>query len=302
MLKASTDSNWLPLFEALASDVRLRMINLLAKRPMSGKELAGELGLSSAIITMHIRKLEKAGLVSTRMVRKDKGTHKICALAVDQIEIQMPQADDAEENVHEMSIPIGHYTRIEAKPTCGLATRTKVIGQYDDPRYFMEPERMHADILWFSQGFVEYTIPNYLLPGQKPVKVEIALEIGSEAPEINENYPSDIRFSLNGTDLCTWTSPGDFGEVRGKFTPDWWHRRVNQYGLLKVLSIQEQGTYMDGQLLSQTGLANLELDRNHWTLRLSVDEDALHVGGLTLFGKGFGNYNQDIMFRVYYEE
>src|SRR5262249_5936666 len=141
-----------------------------------------------------------------------------------------------------------------------------------------------------------------LLPGQKPVKVEISLEIGSEAPGINEDYPSDIRFTLNGTDLGVWTSPGDFGEVRGKYTPDWWHQKVNQCGLLKVVSIQEEGTYMDGQLLSETGLKSLELDRNHWTLSLSVDEGARHIGGLTLFGKGFGNYNQDILFRVFYED
>ena len=32
--------------------------------------------------------------------------------------------------------------------------------------------------------------------------------------------------------------------------------------------------------------------------RFSVAEDALHVGGLTLFGKNFGNYDQDIHLEV----
>jgi predicted transcriptional regulator len=59
---------------------------------------------------------------------------------------------------------------------------------------------------------------------------------------------------------------------------------------------------MDGVMLSPNGINTIELERNQWTLRLSVDEDAAHVGGLTLYGKGFGNYNQDIVFRTYYKQ
>ncbi len=45
----------LPVYEALASNVRIKIIQLLAKNKMNVKELAQELGLSSAIITMHIK-------------------------------------------------------------------------------------------------------------------------------------------------------------------------------------------------------------------------------------------------------
>ena len=37
------------------------------------------------------------------------------------------------------------------------------------------------------------------------------------------------------------------------------------------------------------------------TFRLSVTEDSPNVGGLTLFGKSFGNYRQDIRFSFYHE-
>ncbi|MSS08222.1 hypothetical protein FYJ38_06135 [Clostridium sp. WB02_MRS01] len=30
---------------------------------------------------------------------------------------------------------------------------------------------------------------------------------------------------------CTWVSPGDFGDRRGKYTPGWWLSA--QYGILK---------------------------------------------------------------------
>ncbi len=49
-------------------------------------------------------------------------------------------------------------------------------------------------------------------------------------------------------------------------------------------------------------LSDIPVERNQWTLRLSVEEDAQHVGGMTLYGEGFGNYNQDILFRLYYQE
>jgi len=48
------------------------------------------------------------------------------------------------------------------------------------------------------------------------------MEISSEAPSYNNNYPSDIVFSLKKIELGTWTSPGDFGDKRGNFNPQWW--------------------------------------------------------------------------------
>ena len=196
---------------------------------------------------------------------------------------------------------MGHYTHFEVYPTCGIATTEKVIGHYDDPRYFLDPERMHAHILWFGKGFVEYRIPNYLLATQKLTEIQISVELGSEAPGINVNWPSDIRFSLNGMDLGYWTSPGDSGEGRGRYTPAWWRDEVNQHGFLKVIRITEEGTFIDGMNMSTNGLRELPLERNYWTLRFSVEESAAHIGGLTLYGTGFGNYNQDIEFRCYYQ-
>ena len=35
-------------------------------------------------------------------------------------------------------------------------------------------------------------------------------------------------------------------------------------------------------------------------LRMAVPDTARHIGGLTIFGRDFGNYNQDIEFRITY--
>jgi predicted transcriptional regulator len=301
MIKATTDLEWLPLFEALASDVRLMIINLLASQPMNNKDLAANLKLSGAIVTSHVRKLQVAGIIESRLVRINGGTHKINSLSEEGVELVFPVRKQNIRPFHEVSIPVGHYTRFEIHPTCGLATTEKIIGQFDEPRYFYDPQRMSAGILWFGRGYVEYTIPNYLLSSQKMTEIEISMEIGSEAPGIADNWPSDIHFYLNDTFLGYWTSPGDSGDGRGKYTPDWWLNGVNQYGFLKMIRINKEGTFIDGQQISTVNLNDLTKERNSWGLRFGVEESAKNVGGLTLYGTGFGNYNQDIVFRTYYE-
>jgi predicted transcriptional regulator len=302
MIQASTDLKWLPLYEALASDVRLKMIELLAKQPMNNKDLAAHLHISSAIVTSHVRKLQEAGIVESKLERINGGTHKINRLCVEGVQILFPTQNTTMRHFHEVSIPVGHYMKFAVEPTCGLATTEKIIGQFDEPRYFYDPERVDANILWFGTGFVEYHIPNYVLSSQRLTEIEISMEISSEAPGIAENWPSDIYFYLNDIPLGFWTSPGDSGNGRGTYTPKWWSDNTNQYGLLKIIRISDEGTFIDGQQISQTSLQDLKQTRNSWNLRFAVEHDAKNVGGFTLYGKGFGNYNQDITFKTYYEE
>ena len=126
------------------------------------------------------------------------------------------------------------------------------------------------------------------------------MELGSEAPGTNNDWPSDISFYFNGVKLGIWTSPGDFGDTRGKYTPAWWNISVNQFGLLKVLRVNGSGTYMDGEKISGITLSDIDILRKQWTLRISAEENAVHPGGLTIYGEGFGNYGQDIIVKLYY--
>jgi len=298
-MKVKADKEALPVFAALHSQIRLEVIRLLAGRDMNIRQLAENTHVSSAVMTQHIRKLEEAGIIVSRPEKGSAGTMKVCSLAVKFVEIDFP--DRAEPKQYKtIQIPVGHYSYIEAQPTCGLATSKKVIGQFDNPRYFFDPERVNASILWFTTGYVTYAFPNPLLAGEIPTAIEISLEICSEAPGYDENWPSDIVFTLNGVKLGMWTSPGDFASKRGKYTPSWWLPNVNQYGLMKVIRIDDKGTYIDGEKTSDTGIAAVNSEDKTWNLNLSVDEHAAHPGGLTIFGQGFGNYNQDIMVRVYY--
>ncbi|MHA6484832.1 ArsR/SmtB family transcription factor [Paenibacillus sp. strain BS8-2] len=291
----------LPLFEALASKTRIHMIELLKHEQLNVKEMAERLGISSAIVTKHVSQLEEAGILVTEIKAGKRGNQKVCRLRIDQATLlfrNIPGASEAIEqpyNHFTSSIPIGQYSAYQVKPSCGLTSETKLIGMRDDPRYFAEPEHVNAQHLWFASGFVEYRIPNYLT-GRKPVSsLRISLEICSEAPGYDEDWLSDITFSIGGVKLCTWTSPGDFGSTKGKLTPHWWEAFNTQHGLLKTLHVTDIGTYMDGIKLSDVTIQALPITAGEeLLLRIESSEDAVHPGGVSLFGKRFGNYEQDI--------
>ncbi|MFD1957413.1 ArsR/SmtB family transcription factor [Paenibacillus thailandensis] len=299
-MKIELTENYLPVFEAISSNVRIQVIHLLSQRPMNIKELAEALGLSSAIMTMHVKKLEKAGLVRSEMTPgKGGAAQKVCRLTVEDLEVAFPAKNVVPREVRRTEVSVGHFTDLNIQPTCGICTRNSVIGIFDDPRCFLDPDRLNAKILWFGQGYIEYKLPNYLMGSEVPEELEISMEISSEAPYTNNNWPSDITFYFNGVRLGMWTSPGDFGG-KGKLNPPWWFESVNQYGLLKHLIVKKEGTFMDGIKLSDVTIDEIDVRNSQWTFRIAVESDAEHIGGVTLFGSGFGNHNQDLVFRLYY--
>lgn len=288
-------------FEALASDVRLKIIHLLSDEELNIKELAAKIGISSPIMLKHVKKLEDAGLVTTRLVKRNGAVNKICTLVFAEYRLWLDFRRSGLPSVCSYSIPIGHYSLVEGRPTCGLATEKDVIGVRDDPRVFWEIERVDAQLLWFTQGYVEYRFPNSLEYDQKATEIELSFEIASEAPDFAEDWPSDITIYFNGVKLFTWVSPGDYGVKRGILTPSWWPS--NQYGLLKVVHITPDGVMMDDKKLSDVTLAQVLASRSpYWSLRFEVAEDAKNVGGLTLFGKKFGNHAQDILVRTFFDK
>ena len=301
MLHIQSLDEGLELFKALGSDIRIEIIKLLLdNNNMNMNELAAKLNITNGALTSHIKKLEACGIVSTANESAGHGNQKICSIHLDKILIDMEPAEEF-ENVYNTEIKVGHYCDYKVYPTCGLATPKNLIGEVDDTRYFGHPDRYDADILWFTKGYVEYMIPNFIPYNQKITQIMISAELSSEAPGINNVWPSDISFHLNDTCIGTWTSPGDFGDVKGIFTPDWWYRNWNQYGLLKMLVINKKGTFIDGLKISDVTIADFALDfKSSMKFRMAVSDDASHIGGLTIFGKSFGNYSQDIKVSINY--
>ncbi|WP_026661022.1 ArsR/SmtB family transcription factor [Butyrivibrio sp. AC2005] len=301
MLHIKSLSEGLDLFKALGSDVRIEIIKiLLENNGMNMNELAGRLNITNGALTSHIRKLEECGLITVSNETNGHGNQKICSVHVDKILIDI-QDEQHDENIYTADIKVGQFSDYDVYPTCGLASSTQIIGQVDDTRYFSHPDRYNADILWFTKGYVEYVVPNFIPFNQKIDEICISAELSSEAPGVNNVWPSDISFYLNNEFLGTWISPGDFGDVKGIFTPDWWFPNWNQYGLLKMLVINHRGTFIDGLQISDITIDHFNLtSKSGIKFKMAVPEDAEHVGGLTIFGKTFGNYSQDINVKIAY--
>lgn len=294
------------IFKALSTPMRLRIMELIYENDrLSMNDLSEALGLTNSAISLHVSKLEAAGLVTIQTTSGKRGVMKLVKPVYSKLIV------DLAPNVHESSRPcyhdeisIGHYTSADIHPTCGLATSGNIIGELDDPRVFSYPERFKAGILWIGWGSVVYNLPNRLRAGQKLTELQISFEISSECPEINEDYPSDIYFEINNIPLGKWISPGDYGARKGILSPYWWPELLNQYGLLKTLIVNQNGTFIDGtHKISETTIDDLNIDYNSSIdLKFSVPKDTTNCGGMTLFGEDFGDYSQNILVKAYYED
>ena len=289
------------VFKAFSTPMRLRIMELIHEQEMSMNDLAEALGLTNSAISLHVSKLEDAGLVTIRTSSGKRGIMKIVQPVYSRLIVDIaPQSQP--QHCYQDNIAVGCYTSCDIHPTCGLATTTNIIGELDVPRVFSYPERFRAGILWFGYGSITYNLPNRLNAGQTLQELHISFEVSSECPEINEDYPSDIYFDINGIPLGKWVSPGDFGKRKGILSPYWWPELLNQYGLLKTLIVNSDGTFIDGtHQISDTRIQDLRIDYNSSiNLTFSVPRDTANCGGFTLFGEDFGDYKQNIKMKAYY--
>ncbi len=292
----------LEVFQALSSELRLDILKrILAEAGINLKQIAQSTGISMSTLSPHIGKLEKAGLIHTVDVAASHGVQKCCYPNVEQIVIDFTQVSARQNCIYQAEVPVGSYSDFSVKPTCGLATELSFLGNLDEPRLFSHPDRRKANILWFTTGYVEYVLPNFIPNHSRIDSLDITFEVSSEAPRYNNNWPSRIEFSLNGTQLGQWICPGDFGGRPGTYNPDWWFDFLNQYGLLKKLTVNTEGCFLDGERLSDVTTQQLGLDdQSILKLRFAVPEGTANSKGMTLYGHGFGDYNQDIRLMIRY--
>ena len=126
--------------------------------------------------------------------------------------------------------------------------------------------------------------------------LQITLELASEAPGYAAYYPSDVHFSLNGKELGVYLSKGEYNDRTGTVSPSWWYGNLGQYGKKVVLGVTEEGTYLGGVKISETKIGDLGLTSGEQIrFRIAVPETAEHCGGVTIFGKGFGDYDEGIV-------
>ncbi len=291
------------IVRTLASPLRLRILHLLQSAgPMSVNEISKNMATPQSTIATNVQMLEESRLITTESAKGKRGQQKVCASCFDEIIIRLDASPvEREDNVIEVAMPPGLYTEYQVSTPCGLCSTTGIIGLLDVPDYFLDPNRMQASLVWFGRGYLEYKFPNNAKVLNAAVEMlEFSLELSSEVPGTNSDWPSDISIWVNETMAGTWRSPGDFGDQRGLFTPSWWKLEGSQYGQLTTWRITDEGTFVNGEKVSDVTVADLNLSGHHSIrLRVGIAEDAEHPGGVNIFGRNFGNHDQDILMRLY---
>ncbi|CAG7620683.1 hypothetical protein PAESOLCIP111_02290 [Paenibacillus solanacearum] len=281
--------------KALSGDLRVRILEALGDKPMSVSQLAEALGVTQPTITVNVQMLELAGLIVSAT---GANREKICSVTCKSILLELPvKPGDGLHRMEEIHMPIGMYSRCTIQPTCGMAGKDgAIIGSIDDPRVFYMPDRIEASLLWFSgTGSIEYYFANSLPPGVPLDELQLRAELCSEAPSFQMAWPSDITLYINDLPVGTFRSPGDFGDRKGKLTPDRWFHGT-EYGALTEWKVTAGGSYINGVRAAETTLADLDLKYLEPILiRFEVSTEAEYQGGLNLFGSGFGDYPQDIV-------
>lgn len=289
------------VLKALDSPNRIRILRYLAARVASVSDIAAALDIPVSTAALHIETLEDAGLILTELAPASRGLQKFCSRIYDRIVIDLPITEKPREQFVELNMPVGAFADCQVTPTCGLVSENEIIGLIDDPASFYEPARVNAQLLWFYQGYVEYRFPNRLPAGTRPESLRLSMEVCSEAPLYNIDWPSDITVWINGVEIGTWTSPSDFGGEPGRLTPEWWTPRNTQYGLLKFWHVSELESAVDGMRVSNVRIGDLKLGNSSFiSVRIGVKPDAANVGGINLFGSRFGNYPQDLILYIGY--
>lgn len=290
----------LQLAHALSVPDRLKVLQCILQKSVSLAQIQKELDMPITSISRHVNALAEAGLISITYTPGVKGHTKYCTQAILGFTVSMESgAAQSPQKDYVIEMPVGMFSHCHISPPCGMLSATEKLIAYDDPSVFFSPQRMQAECLWFDRGFIDYDFP--LPSNAHPCEeLEFSFEVCSETNFYNSKWPSDITLFVNGLELATFTSPGDFGGRRGKYTPEFWPVISTQFGLLKTLKINRHGVFLDNALCNdQITLSDLDL-YGHDTIRfkIGIKDTAKHIGGINLFGKNFGDFPQAIKMTV----
>lgn len=286
---------------ALSSPERVKIIRMLRRSSMTVTEVAKALYMSVSTATFHLHILRDAGLIDIVLMPGKRGHVQLCQLRFSSLFISaLPNERPADDTVVTQEIPVGLYTGAGMEFVAGFCTPDEQI-MFDDGNYFT-PRRAEAQLLWASGGFVEYTVSN-TRKEERLTRLSVSLEICSETLNYQLGWKSDITFWLNGRELCTFTSPSDFGGRRGKLNPSWWQDTATQFGELKEITVTEAGCFLGGIPCGGEHSPTVS-DFNGadtFVFRIGNKPDARYKGGFNIFGRGFGDHLQDIRVEAEYE-
>ena len=294
--------------KALSSKSRLEILKYMGRQPAIISDLSSKLNIPLSTMTMHIRILEEAALITVTPLPGSRGSQKLCGVVANSITVEILKGllkPNSTELLFKQDVPIGNYFNYQVISPCGIASDEGYIASIDDTDGFASPERLSAQILWFTQGYLEYRFSAKALNmrGYQLESVEFVVELCSEIVGYNESWRSDVSLWINDNEIGIIECPGDHGERRGRLNPGWWPENATQFGDLHHIAITEKGCAIDSLMVSSYSLSSLlENDAQSINFRIGVKPDARYPGGINLFGERFGDYDHGILMQVYGRE
>ena len=291
------------LGRALSSPDRIRILQLIAHDNMIISDISRALKIPQSSVAFHLKILQEAGLIRMEEQPGRHGVSKMCSRVPDFTNIQFVGGYGDMDESYSVEMPVGGYISVDPYPTCGLCAPEGPVGMEDRVYSFYLPERQRAGILWTSRGSVTYRFGTALRVSDTIRSVRFSMELCSEAPGYREDWKSDVTFWVNGVECATWTCPGDYGAFHGRLNPPVWQSGQSQYGDLVVLEVNEKGCFLNRQKASDLTAREVFAETRPFDERcIGNKPDARHVGGFNLFGKTFGNYEQDIVMSIGYHQ
>lgn len=183
-MKSCSVSDGLAIFKALGSPVRVQILRLIQeKEGLNIKQIAQSLKIPVTTLSPHLNLLAEAGLIEFRDESLTHGTQKRCYFIKDWDQLLVNMALSGPDlQIYSAEIGVGHFSDFSVTPTCGMATSTSFVGQLDQPRYFIHPGSRQARIVWFTTGYLEYILPNFIPDHSVIEELTVSFEISSKPP------------------------------------------------------------------------------------------------------------------------
>ena len=286
--------------KALASKLRIKILAQVSDSPKTLTELAKINHITTSTAIFHTNILIEANLLQIRYQPGKKGKTQV--FFTGHLEINIDYASNVEkvDQVHNQSIAIGDYTDANFHEYVRFATENEMYRIEKNDVF--NSIRNQAGLIWTGGGQLTYSFSNQFAVENVIKELVISLELCSETFGYRNDWKSDITFSINDVELGTHTSLGDYGGIRGKLNPKWWSSGYTQYGDLISISISENGVAINKKIINKNiTLKDLKLSEgNKLQFSIYTKKDSEHYGGFNIFGKNFGNYEQDILLTAIY--
>lgn len=287
----------LNLSKALSHPVRLAILQQLSGAPKSITELAQLNNITNSTAIFHLKLLEDATLVYSKTMPSKKGKTLIFFINFYSIHLFTEKDSASNTEVFTQSLGVGNYIDASFDKYIRIATEEESFILENNDAF--DTRRFNAQLICTDNGTFTYAFGNQLFRQKAVEKIEFSFEICSEAPYYRNDWKSEITFAVNGVELVTYLSPGDFGGTRGELNPDWWDDKFTQYGTFVTVAVTNEGVYLNGEKNGATSLKDLKLcQNNRIEFTIFVKKSAKYAGGFNLFGRKFGNHPQDILMKT----